>query len=284
MKRRTFVKNTLVAGIASTLFLPHSLFAAEPEFPDLVIANGKKQEELLKLSLKAIGGLEQFNLRGKRVLIKPTIQWNSTPEEARDSNPKLIYHLIRQCYDAHAWEVYVLDHTTDDWRLCYMNSGIEKASKEAFGKIMPANERHLYQKGKNGFLFHEMVHKCDLVINVPKLNYDYGTLSSGAMKNLQGLTWGNGNFEPSLNDQKIAALLKTLKPALTVMDASVVGTGLNQKQLDLLITGKDCVAIDVLSCQLLGIDPKTVGYLNIAEEMGEGKLTTYHLTIQKIYT
>lgn len=284
MKRRTFIKNTLVAGIASNLFFAQNVFATEPKYPDLVIAKGKKPEELVKLSIKAIGGLKQFGLTGKRILLKPTIQWNAKPSDARNTNPNLIYRLIRECYDANAWEVYLLDHTTDDWRLCYMNSGIEKASKEAFGKIMPANERYLYKESDNGFLLHKLVHKCDFIINVPKLNYEPESDFSGALTNLRGLAWENGKIETTEGNQKILDLVNIVKPALTVMDATVVGSGKNRRQLDILITGKDCIAIDILACQQLGINPKTVEYLNLAATMGKCELTTNKLTIQKIYT
>lgn len=283
MKRRTFIKNTLLAGIASGILLPQQLMATETAYPDVVLAYGKKPGELLSLSLRAIGGLTQFNLTGKRILIKPTIKWDATPQEALNTNPELVYHLIRQCYNAKAWEVYVLDHTSNDWRLCYMNSGIEKASKEAFGKIIPANERRLFKKGNNGFLLHEMAHKCDLIINVPKLNVGIGDSLVGAMKNLEGLTWENGNFDASQSDQKLVDLAATIKPVLTVMDVLVVGNGQNRQQLDLLITGTNGVNVDIMASQIIGIDPNTIGYLRLAAQQGYGTLFTNELTIEKIY-
>ena len=282
MKRRTFLKNAIVAGVASNLLPVKNLFAADQGFPDLVIAKGHAPSVLLQLSLKAIGGLSQFEIKGKRVLIKPTIQWNTRPLEGKNTDPNLIYHLIRHCYDAGAWEVYILDHTIDDWRLCYMNSGIEKASKEAFGKIVPANEPHLYKNDKAGFLVHRLVHKCDLIINVPKLNDDPAAGLFGALKNLQGLTWENGNFDAVQKDNKLIALLKDIKPVLTVMDA--FGTKTSEKEEGTLICGRNSLAVDVTACKLFDKDPSSVSYLKLATEMGEGELNSANLIIQKIYT
>lgn len=45
-----------------------------------------------------------------------------------------------------AAEVVVFDHTCDDWRKCYKNSGIEDAAKAAKAKVVPANEESYYRK------------------------------------------------------------------------------------------------------------------------------------------
>ena len=68
------------------------------------------------------------------------------PERAGNTNPVLVKHIIKQCLDAGAKDVYVFDHTCDKWSRCYANSGIDGAVREAggknrsgkFGKILPA--------------------------------------------------------------------------------------------------------------------------------------------------
>ena len=286
MERRTFIKKTIQVALASNLLFSSKLFAGFSGNPDLVIANGKQPADLLKLSLNAIGGLEQFDIKGKRVIIKPTIQWDSAPEESRNTNPELIYSIIRQCYDAKAWEVYVFDHTTDDWRLSYQTSGIEKATKLAFGKIIPANDYRYYEKHNDTqdlFCFHQLVHKCDLIINVPKLRIETPNMLWGAVQNLQGLTWENGHFSPVTRDCDMLSILNYIQPVLNVAEVSIVNAGEKQQEVALL-TGKNSITIDAFACQLAGIDPYSIGYLKCAAEMGIGSLKTDHLTIQKIFT
>lgn len=283
MKRRTFIKNTLLASVGATLLYPHRSFAGVGNLPDLVYAKGENYCHLLQLSLNALGGLNQLNLEGKRVLIKPTIQVNAFPEEAKNTSPELLYKLIRYCYDAKAWEVYVLDHTIDNWRLCYMNSGIEKASKEAFGKIMPANNRQLYKKDKNGLLLHQLVYECDCIINVPKINFTSSVNFTGALTNLHGLTWTEKTDSSEIYNRKTIALYKKLKPELTVMELTTQRSVQNQKGINAIICGRDGFAVDVFACQMLGVNPETVGYLKLAASLGEGELTTNQLVIEKIY-
>ncbi len=50
--------------------------------------------------------------------------------------PSLIGRIVEHCLAAGAKDVYVFDHTINEWRRCYKNSGIEKAAKDAGGTIV----------------------------------------------------------------------------------------------------------------------------------------------------
>ena len=58
----------------------------------------------------------------------------------------LVKRIIEHCFKAGAKEVYVFDHTCDNWVNCYRNSGIEKAAKSAGAKVVPANSESYYQE------------------------------------------------------------------------------------------------------------------------------------------
>ena len=94
---------------------------------------------MLRRALTEVGGIGRFVKKGQKVLVKPNIGWDKTPELAGNTNPKLITELIRQCFAAGASEVTVFDHTCDDWRKCYQSSGIEEAAKAAGAKVVPAH-------------------------------------------------------------------------------------------------------------------------------------------------
>ena len=68
------------------------------------------------------------------------------PELAANTNPLLVKRIIEHCFKAGAKEVYVFDHTCDNWVNYYKNSGIEKAAKSAGAKVVPGNSENYYQE------------------------------------------------------------------------------------------------------------------------------------------
>ena len=111
----------------------------------MVAVMGGEPEVMLDKALEALGGIGNFVKKGQKIVIKPNIGWDKTPELAGNTNPKLIAEIVKQCLAAGAKEVAVFDHTCDDWIKCYKNSGIEDAAKTAGAKVVPAHEESYYR-------------------------------------------------------------------------------------------------------------------------------------------
>ena len=77
----------------------------------MVAVMGGEPEVMLDRALSAIGGIGKYIKRGQKVVIKPNIGWDRTPELAGNTNPKLIGALVRKCIQAGASKVTVFDHT-----------------------------------------------------------------------------------------------------------------------------------------------------------------------------
>jgi len=243
--------------------------------PDLVVAFGGRAPDRFSLAVKALGGLPRFSFKGKKILVKPAMKWNKTPGRGVSTDPELVFRIIEDCYEQEASGVYILEHTVDEWRECYKNSGIEEAAKRAYGKIVPANEKNFYKSQKERPSFHERVGSCDALINVSPLYRD-GSLQAG-IANLEGLTWENGNPAYSLNDYRLH-LLQTCQPALTIIDTGnffeknkLQGAWLGKiGQGELLIASPDPVLAESFVYRLCGIDPASAPYLLQAEQQGLG--------------
>jgi hypothetical protein len=173
MKRRDFLRTGLGAaaftGAAMTIPFnnlwssplppvspsPHLPVSPSPLLPyDLVAIKGGEPEAMFDRAIAEMGGMKAFVQKGQKVVIKPNIGWDVVPERAGNTNPNLVKRVIQQCLEAGAKEVYVFDNTCDKWDKCYANSGIEKAVKDAGGKIAPGNTENYYQtvdipKGQN---------------------------------------------------------------------------------------------------------------------------------------
>ncbi len=304
MQRRTFLK-TLGAGVwtgAHLALLGRGQRADAGEVtagavPDLVAVKNGEPEALFDRGIEALGGMGRFVKKGQRVVGKPNIGWNVPPERAANTNPRLVRRIVEHCLQAGAREVYVFDHTCDDWRDCYRTSGIEQAVKEAGGKIAPGNSEGYFQQialphGQRlrAAKEHELILGADVVINVPVLKSHGGAKLSVAMKNLMGVVWDRGEWHANDLPQCIADFTTYRKPDLNVVDAYNVlqrhgprGVSENDvvRQRSQLLT-TDLVTADAAAAKLFGVEPDTVDYIRIAHAMGVGRKDLENLVIRRI--
>jgi uncharacterized protein (DUF362 family) len=194
--RRNFIKTGIAAGAALVL----SKQAKSQDIPfftgpiyDLVAVKGGEPAQMYDLAIASMGGLQLFIKKGDTVVVKPNIGWNSVPERAANTNPDLIGRIVKNCYEVGAKEVRVFDYTCDDWEKCYNSSGIEKAVKDAGGKLFQGNLEKFYREvtipmGKNlkKEKVHELVLDSDKFINVPVLKNHGSAVLTIAMKKPHG--------------------------------------------------------------------------------------------------
>ena len=132
MKRRDFVRKGIGAGLAAgsaMSFIPvHNLWGkvSSLEDYDLVAIKGGDPGAMFDRAIQSMGGMEMYVKKGQKVVIKPNIGWDAVPERASNTNPQLIGRIVEHCLAAGAKDVYVFDHTINEWRRCYKNSGNEK--------------------------------------------------------------------------------------------------------------------------------------------------------------
>ena len=202
MKRRDFLKTSVIASAALSLnfeglqaALSTNTVAVE-KAPDMVAVMGGEPEVMLDKALEALGGIGNFVKKGQKIVIKPNIGWDRSPELAGNTNPKLVKALVKKCLEAGASKVTVFDHTCDNWQKCYETSGIAEAVKEAGGIIMPANDEKYFKEvsipgGVNlkSAKIHEALIEADAWINVPVLKNHGGAKMTCAMKNYMGIVW-----------------------------------------------------------------------------------------------
>jgi uncharacterized protein (DUF362 family) len=304
MDRRNFLKTAgvltgsavVTPGIYGKLFARSSRYINE-NF-DLVAIKGGEPDTMFDEAIKQLGGMKAFIKKNQKVVIKPNIGWDVIPELGANTNPKLISRVIQHCYDAGAKEVYVFDHTCDDWRRCYTNSGIEKAVKDAKGTMVPGNSESYYQEVtiKNGKKLtkdkvHELIMSSDVFINMPVLKHHSSTRMTINMKNLMGVVWDRGYWHRNNLHQCIADFATyERKPHLNIVDAYNVmmkngPRGVSKADVVVMksqILSTDMVAADSAAAKMFGAEPETVPYIKYANEMGVGKMDLNSLKIKRI--
>jgi uncharacterized protein (DUF362 family) len=302
MDRRTFVKQTfgatIIAGTAAASGRFSRLFAAVPPLPyDLVAVKGGEPDAMFDAAIGALGGMSSFVRKGQKVVIKPNIGWDVSPERAGNTNPKLVSRIVRRCLEAGAKEVYVFDHTCDDWRRAYKNSGIEGAAKDAGATVAPGHTEGYYHRvtvtgGKvlKEADVHELILESDVFINVPVLKHHSSSQLTAGMKNQMGIVWDRGYWHRNDLHQCIADFAGYRKPDLTVVDAYLMlkQNGPRGVSLDDVVLLKtqlvttDIVAADAAAAKLFGVDPDDIGYIKIAAAQKAGRKDLQNLNIKRI--
>ncbi len=301
MKRREFLQASLgaLAGAGLSLNASTRLFAAEfaSSGYDLVAVKDGEPEALFDQGIQALGGMQTFVKKGQTVVVKPNMAWDVPPERAANTNPQLVKRIVEHCLNAGAKEVYVFDYTCDNWEKSYRNSGIEKAVKEAGGKIAPGNSESYYHTVAvpNGRRLkeakeHELILTADVFINAPILKQHESATLTVSMKNLMGTIWDRGYWHRHNLHQCIADFATYCKPNLIVVDAYNVlkrngprGVSVGDvvpMRAQLLAT--NMVTADAAAAKLFGIEPDNVDYIRIAHEMGVGRKDLENLSIKRI--
>ena len=308
MKRRDFLKTSVVAGAALSLnfeglqaALSSNTVAIE-QVPDLVAVMGGEPEVMLDKALEALGGIGKYIKKGQKVVIKPNIGWDRTPELAGNTNPGLVKALVKKCFEAGAEKVTVFDHTCDNWQKCYETSGIAAAVKEAGGIIMPGNDEKYFKEVAipNGVTLkkakiHESLIEADVWINVPILKNHGGANLTISMKNHMGIVWDRGFFHQNDLQQCIADICTLEKKAvLNVVDAyRIMKTngprGRSASDVVLakgLFISPDIVAVDTAAAkffnQVREMPLDTVGHLAKGEALKIGTMNIDKLNVKRI--
>ena len=302
MKRREFISKTIGAGIAAGAFLSleeaFGNYMSRPQAEyDLVAVMGGEPEDMFEKGIAELGGMKKFVKTGQMVVVKPNIGFDRAPEFAANTNPKLIGKIVADCLAAGAKDVFVFDHTLDNWQRAYASSGIEKAAKDAGAKVIAGNSEGNYKnvtipKGKSlkSTKVHEKILECDVLINVPVLKHHGAAFISLAMKNLMGIVWDRTYWHNNDLQQCIADMVTYRKPDLNIIDGYRVlkqrgpkGVSVSDVSLEKTqIISTDIVAADAAAARIFGREPETIAHIRIANEMGLGVMDLSKLNINRI--
>ena len=310
MNRRNFLRTVALTGAAFTLKESDAMSILSQSFDsanaanayDLVAVMGGEPDAMFRKAIAEMGGMSKFISKGDKVVVKPNIGWDQPIEMGANTNPKLVVEIIKQCFDAGAKEVTVFDHTCDNWRKCYANSGIEEAAKAAGAKVVPADQESYYKtvsipKGKSlkTAKVHQAIVDCDKWINVPVLKNHGGAQLTISMKNHMGIVWDRGFFHANDLQQCIADICSYEKRAvLNVVDAYrlMKTSGPRGKSAADVVLSKglfmsqDIVAVDTAAAnffnQVREMPLDSVSHIGKAQELKLGTMDLNNLNIKRV--
>jgi len=290
LDRRQFVRSVfqsaLVLGCLPVLDLI-SVPALAATSPLVSRRKGQNIARLVDETMGALGGMGNFVKTGDKVVVKPNIGWDRTPEQGANSHPEVVKAVIEHCLEAGAAEVRVFDNTCNDPRRCYVNSGIQ-AAIEAFGsrhvRIEHMDRRAYHevaiQKGRElrSWKFYRPAIEADRFINIPVAkDHSISTLTLG-MKNIMGVIGGNrGRLHRRIGDA-VTDINLVVHSDLTIVDATRImlrngPQGGNPQDVDwryTLIASSDIVAADSVAATLFDYRPEDIPTVVAGAKRGLG--------------
>jgi uncharacterized protein (DUF362 family) len=297
MNRREVLKSAAIFGAG--LALPSGLdvlidpceAAARSE---LAVATGADPAVATRAAINALGGMGKFVSSGDVVVVKPNIGWDRLPEYAATTNPGVVGAIVQMCFEAGARRVKVFDHTVNDARRCYTQSGIAAAAGRAGADVSYVDSRKFSERIINGHvlkqwpLYDEVF--ADKIINVPIAKHHGLSKLTLAMKNWMGIMGGARGKIHQRIDECLVDIARVMNPALTVLDAVRIlvrngpqgGSLSDVRQLDTVVASADQVAVDSYGATLFGLRGRDLGYVRIAANRGLGVMDLSKVRIKKV--
>ena len=223
--------------------------------------------------------------RGKTVLLKPNILKGASPDQAVSTHPAILRAAIRYAKSRGAARVQVGESPAFQvGTAAFKKSGLLEAAAEEgaewvdFLDAVPIDS----PKGKvvRNFTVARAALNADILVSLCKLKTHQLMYFTGAMKNLFGCVPGlqKSQFHLRFPDrERFGQMLTDLNIALrshfSIMDAVVgmegpgPGSGY-PRSLGLVLASSDPLALDLIACRSIGLDPRLVANLKDALERG----------------
>ncbi|MFZ0953215.1 MAG: DUF362 domain-containing protein [Candidatus Sulfotelmatobacter sp.] len=258
--------------------------AADAALPEMAVIQGDDPEQLTRTAIEELGGIHRFVSRADIVLVKPNIGWDRTPEQAANTNPRIVAEIVRQCWNAGAKRVIVTDVSCNDPRRCFQRSGIAEAVRLEGAEVIlpdPARFKDVDLQGEvlRDWPVFDPFLNADKIINVPIAKHHSLTGTTLGMKNWYGILGGARHQLHQKIHESLVDLADFIRPTLTIIDCYRVlirngPTGGNLGDVVLkktLVAGTDPVALDAYVAKAYwNLEVSSLPYLKMASQRGLG--------------
>jgi uncharacterized protein (DUF362 family) len=243
------------------------------------------------MTVQALDMIEAVDvIRGDRpILIKPNYINDKHPSTGITTDSRVIEGLIKYIKQSGLSNIIVGEGCglSDTYR-AYSVAGVDEVAKrwsvdavdlnkDEFTECEPVNPLGLKRV---------KVAKSALestIVSVPKLKIHGSAGVTLSIKNMMGVMTPKGSMHRGNLSKNIADLASLVKPSLAVVDGIIAGEGHETSgspvEMNLVLAGKDPVAVDAVGAAVMGVPPRSVEHLIYAEQRGLG---TYDLAQIKV--
>jgi len=244
----------------------------------------KEIEGAIRKAIDLIGGLDDIISRKDLVLINPSwVAPPTDPQSAVITSPEVTRAVADIIRDFGARPIIAESSAVGvDTEKVIANSGYGEIRREGYEVIDLKSTPKVTVDIEGGEVLKrvetfELVTRADIIISVPKMKTHDQTELTCSLKKLKGLVsdeqkrWMHktGVFKGVIDINML------LKPRLSIVDAILCQEGLgpifgHPVEMNLIVAGKDLVAVDSICGQIMGYEPEEVLITKFAAERGLG--------------
>lgn len=226
-------------------------------------------------------------LAGRTVLIKPNILGAMPPEKAVNTHPSIVRAAIDAIERRGPKRILVGDNS--GMRAYGSNehaakvAGIRDAAGDRYVNLGASPVKTPVDSAfADRLAFSREVLTCDVLVSLPKMKTHVATGITGAIKNTYGHLVGGEKTRLHRQAQGIEAFARAIvdvyqvrPPDLVVMDAVVAmegqgPSGGRPRHVGRVLASTDAVALDAVMAAMMGLEPRSVPMLRVAEARGLG--------------
>jgi uncharacterized protein (DUF362 family) len=250
--------------------------------PVSILRASEYSEDLYELMRRIIAE-HRLDVRGKRVVLKPNLV-EFDKSTVVNTHPKMVHAAFEAFQAAGAADVRIAEgpghrrvtldladsagyfSTVPQFESVFTDLNLDEVTR--------VNLARPQSKLKSLYLPHTAL-GCDLLVSMPKMKTHHWVGATLSMKNLFGLVpggvygWPKNVLHWAGIDETIADLHSVFPRTFAIVDGIVgmEGNGPIQgtpRTVGVVVAGADPVAVDATCCRIMQIDPRKVGYLQLA--------------------
>jgi uncharacterized protein (DUF362 family) len=234
-------------------------------------------------------GVSPKEVRGKRILLKPNFIETRRGTIHICTRPEVVFAAVEAFRKLGAATVLIGEgpgHCRDTDRIIDEADMTEPLVENKTPFVDLNNDDLIVRPnagGKSGLATLTLpatVDQVDWIVSMPKMKTHHWVGVTLSMKNLFGLMpgivygWPKNVLHWAGIDESIAAINSAIPRMFTLVDGieGMEGNGPIQgrrKLAGVVVAGSDRVAVDSTCCRIMGIDPRKVGHLRMAESAGQ---------------
>ena len=249
--------------------------------------------QAVKKALNLLGGIREIIKPGMKVLINPS--WVAPPTEPEKGciTQMEVTKAVADIVQGMGARAIIAESAAVgvDSEKVIESSGYKELREKGYEVVDLKKTEKVMLPVPKGQVFAEiesyrLVQEADVIISLPKMKTHDQTEITCAIKKLKGLL--SDKYKRLMHQEGlfggVVDLLATLKPKLTVVDALYCQEGLGPVfgrpvEMDLVIAGKDLVAVDAVCGRIMGFEPEEVPLTLEAAQRGLGTLAKEEIEI-----
>ena len=260
------------------------------------IVKGKNIPKMVEEAVNKLGGIESIVPKGSKVMLKPNLLM-ATKNPGPITNPRVTEAVVNLVKKTQPKEIIIAESSMVglDTAKAFEVSGTKAVAERTGAKWFDLKKDKIVEvqvpKGKviKTIKLPKSYLDSDIFINLPVMKTHVQTGVTLGLKNMKGLLPDEEKKRVHLEnlDQAIADYSTVMKSDLTIMDGTTAVEGYGPEsppgkpvQMDLIIAGKNNLAVDIIATAVMGIDYRAIKHIRGAIMLGLGPKKTEDIEVK----